>query len=233
MGQRLITFGWVIKILSDQFWSEESSFTSHISFLACIMDSKKVKKKLLAVGSIGSGTTELLFIFKTGRTDWTYMPTVFANHVVDVKVDFNEFELDLWDFTPIYPRIRNQQYPDTKVVLMCFSTKFRDSFEDVAERWVPEVKFYCPNIPILLVGNHTKRIEDDFCDVVISEIKTEVGTEEGRELARKIGAVDYMECCAKNNEGVKEVFQAAARLAWYGEEKTLARSKKKRRCIVQ
>ena len=196
------------------------------------MDCKKVQKKLLAVGSRGSGTTELLHIFSNAdRYDpatCMYIPPVFENYVVEVKVDVHEFELALWDFHPDYERLRPLHYPDTEVVLMCFSTKFRDSFEDVAERWVPEVKFYCPNIPILLVGNHTKRIEDDFCDVVISEIKTEVGTEEGRELARKIGAVDYMECCAKNNEGVKEVFQAAARSAWYG-----ARSKKKRRCIVQ
>ena len=40
-----------------------------------------------------------------------------------------------------------------------------------------------------------------------------VKTEEGRAMAEKINAFAYVECSAKNNEGVKEVFETAARAA--------------------
>jgi GTPase SAR1 family protein len=36
---------------------------------------------------------------------------------------------------------------------------------------------------------------------------------QGQAVAQKIGAVKYLECSARNNDGVKEVFLAATRAA--------------------
>ena len=30
---------------------------------------------------------------------------------------------------------------------------FLDSLENIPEKWTPEVKHFCPNVPIILVGN--------------------------------------------------------------------------------
>ena len=43
------------------------------------------------------------------------------------------------------------------------------------------------------------------------EGKTLVTPEEGRAMATKLGAIDYMECSAMKGEGVTEVFEAATR----------------------
>lgn len=38
------------------------------------------------------------------------------------------------------------------VVLICFSLVSPASFENVREKWYPEVSHHCPNVPIVLVG---------------------------------------------------------------------------------
>ena len=36
---------------------------------------------------------------------------------------------------------------------MCFSIDSPDSLENIPEKWAPEVKHFCHNVPIILVGN--------------------------------------------------------------------------------
>merc|ERR1711884_577940 len=61
----------------------------------------------------------------------------------------------LWDTAgqEDYDRLRPPSYPDTDVILMCFSIDSPDSLENIPEKWTPEVKHFCPNVPIILVGN--------------------------------------------------------------------------------
>jgi Ras family protein A len=40
-----------------------------------------------------------------------------------------------------------------------------------------------------------------------------VKPEEGRAMAEKIGAYEYLECSAKTKEGIREVYEAATRVA--------------------
>jgi GTPase SAR1 family protein len=43
-------------------------------------------------------------------------------------------------------------YPDTDVVLLCFSVVRRDSMENIKSKWMPELIQHLPNVPIILVG---------------------------------------------------------------------------------
>lgn len=69
--------------------------------------------------------------------------------------NFLKVELALWDTAgqEDYDRLRPLSYPDTDVILMCFSIDSPDSLENIPEKWTPEVKHFCPNVPIILVGN--------------------------------------------------------------------------------
>jgi len=52
-------------------------------------------------------------------------------------------------------------------------------------------------------------------------------TFQGEEVRKKIGAYKYLECSAKTNEGVREVFEHATRAALLTNKK-----KKKDKCLI-
>ena len=43
-----------------------------------------------------------------------------------------------------YDRLRPLSYPQTDVFLVCFSVTSPASFENVKEKWFPEVHHHCP-----------------------------------------------------------------------------------------
>ena len=59
-----------------------------------------------------------------------------------------------------YDRLRPISYPDTNVFLVCFSVVRPTSFENVKEKWIPEIKHHCPKTPFLLVGTMLDCRED-------------------------------------------------------------------------
>lgn len=129
---------------------------------------------------------------------------------------YKQVELALWDTAgqEDYDRLRPLSYPDTDVILMCFSIDSPDSLENIPEKWTPEVKHFCPNVPIILVGNKKDLRNDPNTIKELSKMKQEpVKPEEGRAMAEKINAFAYLECSAKSKEGVREVFETATRAA--------------------
>ncbi|VDP40778.1 unnamed protein product [Schistosoma margrebowiei] len=95
-----------------------------------------VRKKLVIVGDGACGKTCLLIVFSKDQFPKVYVPTVFENYVADIEV-----ELALWDTAgqEDYDRLRPLSYPDTDVVLLCYSIDSPDSFENIPEKWLPEV----------------------------------------------------------------------------------------------
>ena len=145
-----------------------------------------------------------------------YVPTVFETYVADIEVENKQVQLALWDTAgqEDYDRLRPLSYPDTDVILMCFSVDSPDSLENIPEKWVPEVKHFCPNVPIILVANKKDLRNDENVKNELSRLKLEpVKTEDGRAMAMRIGAYDYLECSAKTKEGIWEVFETATRAA--------------------
>ncbi|POI22304.1 hypothetical protein CIB84_013949 [Bambusicola thoracicus] len=150
-----------------------------------------IRKKLVIVGDGACGKTCLLIVFSKDQFPEVYVPTVFENYVADIEVDgkqhisdpvqfeilenkqFWQVELALWDTAgqEDYDRLRPLSYPDTDVILMCFSIDSPDSLENIPEKWTPEVKHFCPNVPIILVGNKKDLRNDEHTRRELAKMK--------------------------------------------------------------
>jgi len=110
-----------------------------------------------------------------------------------------QVELALWDTAgqEDYDRLRPLSYPDTHVILMCFSIDSPDSLENIPEKWTPEVRHFCPNVPIILVGNKKDLRNDPNIISDLKKMKQEpVKTEQGRAMADSISMlIPVFLCC--------------------------------------
>jgi Rho family protein len=148
-----------------------------------------------------------------------YEPTVFENYVHDIFVDSVHIELSLWDTAgqEEFDRLRSLSYDDTHAIMLCFSVDSRDSLENVESKWVGEIADNCPGVKLVLVALKCDLREQDHDDVdeggVAPREKDLVTYNQGLEVARRIGALRYLECSAMRNRGVNEAFTEAARVA--------------------
>ncbi|TNN07571.1 Rho-related GTP-binding protein isoform 2 [Schistosoma japonicum] len=148
-----------------------------------------IRKKLVIVGDGACGKTCLLIVFSKDQFPEVYVPTVFENYVADIEVDGKQVELALWDTAgqEDYDRLRPLSYPDTDVILMCFSIDSTDSLDNIIEKWYPEVEHFCPNVPIILVGNKQDLRNDERAHHELAKARQElVKYEEGRLMADRI-----------------------------------------------
>ncbi|KAM3503289.1 hypothetical protein MY10362_004295 [Beauveria mimosiformis] len=160
--------------------------------------------------------TLLSSVFSKGTFPEVYVPTVFENYVADVEVDGKHVELALWDTAgqEDYDRLRPLSYPDSHVILICFAIDSPDSLDNVQEKWISEVLHFCQGLPIILVGcKKDLRYDQKVTSELAKTSQKPVSPEEGEEIRKKIGAYKYLECSAKTNEGVHEVFEHATRAA--------------------
>lgn len=122
-----------------------------------------------------------------------------------------------------YDRLRPLSYPQTDVFLVCFSVVGPASFENVKEKWFPEVHHHCPGVPCLIVGTQVDLREDAATIEKLGRNKMKPVTVEqgllllrhfayisiGEKLAKELGAVKYVECSALTQTGLKNVFDEA------------------------
>uniref|UniRef100_A0AC11DQH2 Cell division cycle 42 n=1 Tax=Ovis aries TaxID=9940 RepID=A0AC11DQH2_SHEEP len=160
-------------------------------------------------------------------TSWN---EVFDNYAVTVMIGGEPYTLGLFDTAgqEDYDRLRPLSYPQTDVFLVCFSVVSPSSFENVKEKWVPEITHHCPKTPFLLVGTQIDLRDDPSTIEKLAKNKQKPITPETAEkLARDLKAVKYVECSALTQKGLKNVFDEAILAALEPPE-----PKKSRRCVL-
>ncbi|KAJ2147376.1 hypothetical protein IW136_000160 [Coemansia sp. RSA 678] len=188
------------------------------------------RRKAVVVGDGACGKTCLLHVFRVGRfpSDNRYIPTIFDTWVADMEVDGVAVELALWDTAgqEDFDRLRFLCYPDASIVIMCFSVDQPDSLVNVYEKWHPEVEQNAPRAPVILVALKLDlRGDQAVRDELARYNEHTVTEEEGKAMARRIGAVSYIECSSIWNVNVKDVFEIAARRALNADKRVSQDSK--------
>jgi Ras-related C3 botulinum toxin substrate 1 len=193
--------------------------------------------KLTVVGDGAVGKTCLLITYDRNYFPEDALPTVFDAYSTTVDIDDNIVSLSVWDTAgqDEYNRLRPFSYPGTDVFLIVFDVSSRTSFNHVETKWIPELKQYVPNVPIILVGAKIDRRECPMDCVTYDE---------GVNLANRIQAVAYYEVSSmKHSTNIRHLLHFAAKIGLQHSLKipfdrmiieiTDKSQTKKKKCMVQ
>lgn len=171
--------------------------------------------KAVVVGDGGVGKTCLLISYTTNTFPNDYIPTVFDNYSASVMIDGEPIKLGLWDTAgqAEYDRLRPLSYPQTEVFLCCFSVVSPDSFQNVKDKWIPEILHHSPKgILIILVGTKDDLRDDPHVlDDLHERNQKPISLGQGQKLAKDVGAIRYIECSAATQSGIQDLFDYAIR----------------------
>ncbi|KAH9494436.1 hypothetical protein Btru_020002 [Bulinus truncatus] len=171
---------------------------------------RKVKCVLVGDGAVGK--TSLIVSYTTNGYPTEYMPTAFDDYSVVVTVDSRPVQLQLCDTAgqDDFDAIRPLCYPNTDIFLLCFSVVSPTSFNNIQEKWVPEIRKHARDVPIMLVGTQCDLRNDVKVLIELANYKEKPVTEaDAAKLAQEIGAVGYVECSALTQKNLKDVFDQA------------------------
>uniref|UniRef100_A0A8D0H0D1 Uncharacterized protein n=1 Tax=Sphenodon punctatus TaxID=8508 RepID=A0A8D0H0D1_SPHPU len=164
-----------------------------------------------------------------------YIPTVFEKYSTSFLVDGKPVQINLWDTAgqEDYDRLRPLSYSGTHVILMCYDVTNPSSFDNIRTKWYPEVNHFCKGVPILLIGCKTDLRKDRMLVRKLHEDRLEPITyHKGEALAQQLHSVSYLECSARFQENITDIFMEASRAALSTMKKNQRRRKLKRGCLL-
>lgn len=196
--------------------------------------------KCVVVGDTAVGKTRLICAracnkqVSLSQLLTTHVPTVWAIDQYRIYKDVLErswevvdsvnVSLRLWDTFGDHEKDRRFAYGRSDVVLLCFSINNPVSLRNCKLMWYPEIRKFCPQTPVLLVGckndlrymyrdeTYLSYFRDKSPFVRATRKSDLVMPDEARSVARELG-VYYYETSVFTYYGVNEVFENAIRAA--------------------
>eukprot|EP01084_Bolivina_argentea_P251605 422047_1 len=162
--------------------------------------------KIVVVGDGAIGKTSLLISYQSNEFPETHVPTIFENTTIAKTIELHGEEstitLDLWDTAgqQQFDRLRILAYRATDVFLLCFSVVALSSFQNLEQKWLPEIKHHCDEALILLVGTKCD-LKDDSHEIIPKD--------QILKYKEQIQACAYVETSAKQRLNVDYCFQTA------------------------
>ena len=158
--------------------------------------------KITILGQSAVGKTSLINQFTEGSFQEDYKPTLGANIIrKDVNIDKvnAKVRLIMWDLAgqEKYNVIRSMYFQGCVGSLLVYDVTRHESFSSIESKWLKDLNEYGEqDLAYVLIGNKI--------DLQDSRV---VSTEEGRELAQKINASDFVETSAKYGDNVEDAFK--------------------------
>lgn len=186
---------------------------------------QRVKMVILGDDQVGKSSLAISYTTRTFPQLKTSSPSnkqtgktkagPFADYYTSVTLDDKDFELSVWDTNASseYEHIRPLNFAKTDIFLLCFSLIDATTLEHIT-KWSREVTNNFPagkEPPRLLVG-----LKSDLKLEPLPFDKQKRATrEQALQVAKEIGAVDYVECSARSGDGVEDVFLTALNAVVY------------------
>ncbi|KAJ8306988.1 hypothetical protein KUTeg_015072, partial [Tegillarca granosa] len=114
--------------------------------------------KFVIVGDKAVGKLSLIVTYLDGAFPGEYLPPNYDGNVdINNFVDGEMVKFRLWyiNAEDEYERLRPFSYPQTDILIVCYSVEKPASLENVRTKWLPEVRHYCPSVPVILVACKT------------------------------------------------------------------------------
>ena len=103
-----------------------------------------------------------------------------------------------------YDRLRPLAYRNTDIFLICFSVDNLDSLRNIETTWAGEVKQHCPKAKLIMVG-----LKQDLRN---SNPRKCLDSKIAKKIFKNIDAAGYLECSAKTQNGLYELFDFVIKL---------------------
>lgn len=163
---------------------------------------RNIVLKLALLGDPAVGKTSLINQYIQHRFKENYQPTLGVNILTkDITLDEIDalIRLVLWDIAgqDKYDISRRMFFQGCMGALFIYDLTRESTLKNIEIKWLKDFKEFTEKNPAyVLIGNKK--------DLGLSKV---VSTEKARELAGKIGAIDFIETSAKNGDNVENAFK--------------------------
>ena len=210
--------------------------------------------KITVIGDGTVGKTSCLSVYTIDEFPTGYIPTVFENYCLDLKVPMKKaigknklkiIKMNLADTAgqEDYDRLRPMQYPNTDCIVIIFDLCNSNTFESAKSKWFEEAQKYLPNVPIIYAGNKLDiKKESDFKLRTLSAgskadsgarlhnydkkpLPNDFKTIKNELCSSQFLGKDYFEVSAKENIKIKELFNKAGFYGYQYRYGTLAKER--------
>jgi small GTP-binding protein len=162
---------------------------------------KKLKKpslKIIIVGEPGVGKTSLVKKFVSGQFVKDYRSSIGTNIFIK-KINIKNIgkpTIQLWDIAgqERWINMRRSYYVGAKGVVIVGDLTRKNTFVQVEQFWVQDIRQYCENAPIILLANK-------------NDLEKKLSGKESTILGEKINALSIIYTSAKTGENVEKAFK--------------------------
>lgn len=169
--------------------------------------------KCVVLGDDHVGKTSLLMNYATNRFPSQHVPTVFDNYAGSITLSGRHYNLQLIDTLDegLSPEARRHTYPGTDVFVICFSVVQPQSFTNIVNKWLPEIRrFMGEAIPFILIGTQADLREDDRTVRSLAQKgERPVTTREALLVCRRLGGACYIESSPVMKKRMRRVINDA------------------------
>ncbi|XP_059226726.1 ras-related C3 botulinum toxin substrate 3-like [Stomoxys calcitrans] len=170
--------------------------------------------KCTVIGSSQSGKTTLIRTFISKKFFPCATPTSYREYKAKATAtNGSRKKLIISDTSGLetFDTESRSYYANSDVFIICFSLTDPDYFGYIRRRFLPHLREYYAEVPIILVGTKMDlRDDEEYRDLWSFAPITK---EQGLRFALEIGAVEYLECSAVTKQGISVVFDTATTCA--------------------